>query len=182
MRRFVFLHTLAALAAGLVLGCADGSNPTDLGGDLTPAYRSEEAQAVVRFTRQEPFEFVVESPCTGKMVDFAGEIVEQVTSIGPQELLDQGIALHFEDHAVISGTGTERVTGTTYAIRQVVNFGFNSPALEAMNLTQRFQTTIRAISGGRADNFLVHVRFHLTVLPSGEVATVADITSAQCRG
>jgi hypothetical protein len=74
------------------------------------------------------------------------------------------------------------VPGTTYFIRQVVNFGFNSPTLEAINVTERFQTTIHAITRGSGENFLIHVRFHRTVLPSGEVATTFEVVSAKCPG
>ena len=106
MPRLLLLPT-TALVGALVLGCTDQSTPTGPRGDpaLSPANL---AQAVVRFTRQEPFAFDVESPCTGELIHFTGEIKEQVTSVGPQELLDQGSALHFEDHAVISGRAPGR--------------------------------------------------------------------------
>jgi hypothetical protein len=182
MRR-PFLLSTAALAGALTLalGCTDQPAPTGPAG--APAPRPNfDAQATLHFTSRRPLAFDVVSPCTGELVHFSGELFEQVTAVGPQELLDQGQALRFENQAVTSGTGTGAVTGTTYFIRDVLHFGINSPTLEALNFTLTFQETIHAITRGPGENFLIHVSIHVTVLPSGEIATTFEVVSAECRG
>jgi hypothetical protein len=182
MRR-PFLLSTAALAGALTLalGCTDQPAPTGPAGDPAPRPNLA-AQATVHSTTRQPFAFDVVSPCTGELVHFIGERFEQVTAVGPQELLDQGLALRFEDQAVFSGTGTGAVTGTTYFTRDVLHFGINSPTAEAVNFTLTFQETIHAITRDPGENFLIQVSIQVTVLPSGEIATSFEVVSAQCRG
>jgi hypothetical protein len=183
MRRSFLLSTAAiASTLTLALGCADQPTPTGVAGDPTLAPPQFERQAVDRFTRRGPWEEDITNPCTGAVIHFVGEIKEQSTAVGPQELLDQGFNIHFEDQTLLTGTGTDPVSGATYFIRRQVHFSFNSPTIEAVNLTQSFRTTVQAVTRGPGDNFLLHLRFHLTVLPSGEVATVFEVESAECRG
>ena len=72
------------------------------------------------------------------------------------------------------------MNGVTYTIRRTVRFGFESPTPEAPNFTNTFLTTVRTVTPG-PDNFVIHFRFHITVLPNGEVATVFEGESAECR-
>jgi hypothetical protein len=65
---------------------------------------------------------------------------------------------------------------------RAVHFGFNSPTLEALKLNTMFQTTVRAVTTGAAENFLIRIRVHVTFLPSGEMKTVVEEESAECRG
>ena len=172
------LH-LAVFAAALA-GCDRAAVPTDPAGALPPP--SFAAQATLHFTNQRPEAFNITSPCSGGEIAFMGELREQVTAVGPQELLDQGRALRFENQAIVSGTGTDPVTGTTYYIRDVLHFGINSPTVEALSFTQTFQETLHAVSRGSGENFLIHVLFHMTALPSGEIASSIDVVRAECQG
>ena len=83
---------------------------------------------------------------------------------------------------VFSGTGTGTVTGTTYSGRRAFHASVNSPSVEAPNFVFTIETTLLAISKGPDENFTIHFRLHITVLPSGEVATEVELESAECRG
>jgi hypothetical protein len=180
MRRSFLSAT--AFAGALALGCTDQPAPTATGGDPALSSPSLARQAVSRFTRREPWEEDILNPCTGDVVHFTGEIKEQATFVGPPDLLEQGSALHIEDQTLLSGTGIDAGTGTMYSVRRSFHLSFNSPTLEASNFTQTINTTVRAITQGPDENFVIHFRFHITVLPNGEVATVAEVDSAECRG
>jgi hypothetical protein len=172
----LFHFPLLALA---LAGCDRATQPSDPAAASSPSLA---AQATVHFIIREPLLFEITSPCTGQLIQFTGERFEQITAVGPQELLDQGIALRFEDQALFTGTGTEPVTGTAYYFRDVLHFGINSPTAEALNFTQTFQETLHATSPGSGQNFLIHVLIHVTVLPNGEVATSFEAVSAACQG
>ena len=182
MRPSYLVTTRLATALTFALGCADEPAATGPGAEPSLSPPSMERMAVDRFTRREPFEEDITNPCTGGLIHFTGEIKEQVTSVAPEELLEQGLALHIEDQALLTGTGTDPVNGVTYTIRRTVHFGSESPTLEAPNFTNTFVTTVRGVTQGQEDNFLLHITFHLTVLPSGEVATEVVVESAECRG
>ena len=183
MRRSLLLMPSAALTTALSLGCATEPTSSRLEGIPGAAPQvAAERTGVDRLTRREPWEDDITNPCTGAVIHFVGEIKEQRVAVGPQELLDQGLALHTEDHTLLTGTGTDPVSGATYSIRFVINFGFNSPTLEALNITLRDQTMVRGVTTGSGENFLVRFIVHVTVLPSGEVASEFVIDSAECRG
>jgi hypothetical protein len=173
MRRS-FLLTSTALAGALALGCTDQPTPTGPPGDPALSPPALERQTVEHFTFREPFEEDVISPCTGEVVHFTGELFEQLTRLA------EGI--HFEDQTLLSGTGTGTVTGTTYSVRRAFHASFNSPSVEAANFTLTVETTVRGITAGPDENFIIHFRLHITVLPSGEVATEVEVESAECRG
>jgi hypothetical protein len=174
MRRVSLLTAALAGCLSLVLGCGDEPTPTGPYDQpaLVPAHL--ESQAVQHFTRRGPFEEDVTNPCTGGLVHFTGEIKEQQTVVGPD--------IHAEDQTLLTGTGTDPVNGVTYSIRRTFHFSFNSPSVEAANFTETVNTTVSGITPGPGANFLLHLRFHLTVLPSGEVATEVTADSAECRG
>jgi hypothetical protein len=173
MRRSFLLST-AALAGALALGCTDQPTPTGPPGDPALSPPALERQTVEHFTFREPFEEDVISPCTGEVVHFTGELFEQQTHLEGD--------IHVEQNVVLSGTGTGTVTGTTYSGRQAFHLSFNSPSVEAGNFTLTVETTLRAITAGPNENFIIHFRLHITALPSGEFATEVEVESAECRG
>jgi hypothetical protein len=182
MSRSLLLLPSAALVGALALGCGYESTPTDPLDDPTATSGIAAEMAVDRLMRRGPWEEDITNPCTGGLIHFTGEIKEQRTAVGPQELLDQGSSLHSEDQTLLTGTGTDPVTGATYSIHRTLHSGFNSPTLEALNLTITFQTTVRAVTSGPGENFLIRIQFHVTFLPNGEVKTVVEHESAECRG
>ena len=173
MRRS-FLLTSTVLAGALALGCTDQPIPTGPSGDPALSPPALERQTVEHLTFREPWEADVISPCTGEVVHFTGELFEQQTTLAGD--------FHTEHNVVLTGTGTGTVTGTTYTGREVFHFGLNSPSVEAPNFVLTIKTTLRAITEGPDENFIIHLRLHVTVLPSGEFVTEVEVESAECLG
>ena len=168
---------LVTLAAALP-GCSD--TPAEPAGVAPPPVAA--AVATDHTVTRSTFTFVYQNPCNGENVAFTGERVEQITAVGPQELLDQGLALRFEDQTRITGTGVGEETGTVYRIRDLIHFGVRSPSAEALNFTEVFNEKIHAIAQGSTGNFVIHANFHVTVLPNGRIATSFGPVTAQCGG
>jgi hypothetical protein len=173
MRRSLLLSP-AVLAGALALGCTDQSTPTGPESVPTLSPPALERQTVEHFTFREPWEADVISPCTGEVIHFTGELFEKQTHLAGD--------IHVEQQVVLSGTGTGTVTGTTYIGRQAFHLSFNSPSVEAPNFVFTIKSTLRAITAGPGQNFIIHLSLHITVLPSGETATEVAVDSAECRG
>ena len=178
MRRLVTLQSTLGLT--LLLAACNGADTT--AEPMAPASDVTAAVIAVHFVNPGTFAFDIENPCTGETVSFSGERFEQITAVGTQELLEQGQAFRCEDQASLSGIGTGTSSGTEYRIRDVIHFGIRSPSAEALNFTQVFNERIQAIAQGSADDFFIHVNFHVTVLPDGRIVTEFEQFDAVCVG
>jgi hypothetical protein len=90
---------------------------------------------------------------------------------------DQG-GLHVQQHFQPQGvSGTGLTTGDDYRGAGVTRTEFNAAAAFELTSINNF----RIIGEGPDNNFLVHSNFHLTVTPSGDVTTVVDNFSVECR-
>jgi hypothetical protein len=172
------------LAAGLATACESATDPrtaTDSGGpaDFQPSVTQQ-----LRF--QAPFtgEIAAEdNACTGEAILLTGKTTYHETDItDTQEDLDQGLDLHYVVQLVVDATGVGAVTGTQYAIHEVLQNLFDSPNIPAPQSTLTFQDALHAISQGPGGNLLIRAVFHVSVLPSGEFKVTRDGFSAVCQG
>jgi hypothetical protein len=161
----------ALIAAVVTLACTDQTAPTD-DADPSPSY----ARSTSHFTIREQLSDIIESPCTGELIPFTARRFEE-TNVVEQEAI-----LHFEVTESISGGGEAEGTGTHYLVYDVSHFSFQTPNLSSpqVNLFD-MPHTIKLISQGGGENFLEHVVFHFTVLPSGVVTTTVDFDKGECR-
>src|SRR4051794_17655662 len=74
------------LGSALVVACRDNTAPS---AEVRPQEPSLAAQQTKHITLQEPFAFDAQSPCTGELIHFTGLDVEQITVVGPPELLNR---------------------------------------------------------------------------------------------
>jgi hypothetical protein len=169
LRPLVFIMLLGPLVA-----CDEPTGAAE--SDIAPESSSLAAQSTSHFTIREQLADVIESPCTGEVIPFTATRFEETN------VVEQSDILHFEVTESISGSGTAEVTGTRYLVYDVSHFSFQIPGVSAPqgNLFD-MPHTIKLISQGGRENFLEHVVFHLTVLPSGEVKTTVDFDKAECR-
>jgi hypothetical protein len=98
-------------------------------------------------------------------------------------VVESADVLHFEVTESISGSGSAEGTGMGYLVYDVSHFSFQaprptSPQVNLFNMPH----TIKLISQGGGQNFLEHVVFHVTVLPSGDLRTTVDFDKGECRG
>ena len=90
---------------------------------------------------------------------------------------DQGglhVMQHFQPQGV-SGVGLQ--TGDSYQGTGVTRSGFNATA----GLESTYVNNFRIIGQGPNNNSLVHSVFHVTITPNGDVSTVVDNFSVECR-
>ena len=168
------LSSITVLVA--LLACDLPSGPVESGSAV--ASPSLAAQSASHFTiREQLMTEIFPSPCNGELVPFAATRFEEIN------VVEQGDVLHFEVTESISGSGIAEGTGTRYVVRDVSHFSFQTPNLTSpqVNLFD-MPHTIKLISQGGNQNFLEHVVFHVTVLPSGEVKTTVEFDNAECRG
>jgi hypothetical protein len=166
------------LGSALLVACSDNTAPS---AETKPEEPSLAAQQTKHITLQQPFAFDAQSPCTGELIHFTGLDVEQITVVGPPELLEQGIQLHIEQKGSLTGTGTA-ASGRTYSLNDVFHFGFNSPSVAATQASVTYVETLRAVSPEPGQSFMLRFAFHTTVLPSGEVKTTFDTATGKCIG
>jgi hypothetical protein len=167
------LSSITLLVA--LLACDLASGPVESGSTVAPP--SLAAQSVGHFTIREQLTDIFPSPCTGEVIPFTARRFEETN------VVEQGDVLHFEVTESISGSGTAEGTGTRYLVYDVSHFSFQTPNVTSpqANLFD-MPHTIKLISQGGNQNFLEHVVFHVTALPSGEVKTTVEFDNAECRG
>jgi hypothetical protein len=136
------------------------------------------AQAMTVTTNEQiPFATVVLVPCAN---DGAGELVELSGTLHvlSHVTIDAQGGLHVKQHAQPQGiSGIGLTTGDSYRGTGVTQSEFNATAAEE----QTFINNFRIIGQGPDNNFLVHSTFHVTVNANGEVTTVVDNFSVECR-
>src|SRR5215218_769809 len=93
--RSLTLTGTAILTAALLTGCGAEAGPTaenipGLTADATDHNVADHFKIVV------PGIFDVENPCNGELIILSGEEIDQLTLVGPREVLDAGGFLHME--------------------------------------------------------------------------------------
>jgi hypothetical protein len=121
---------------------------------------------------------VVENPCTGGLVEVAGE--EQIVINGVTTDPTKGY-LHYDVSTTASGTGLG-ADGTKYVFDNSEHFVLESPNFPSPETVITSKGSFEFISTDGSPNFVEHVVFHLTILPSGEFKTTTDFDRAECRG
>lgn len=153
--------TLLAITAIALAGAAGA------GAQATTVTTNEQVPITV-------FAFV---PCAN---DGAGELVVLTGTLHvlTHVTIDDQGGLHVKQHFQPQGlSGVGLTTGDTYRGTGVTQTEFNATAATEQTSINNF----RIIGQGRDNNFLVHSTFHVTVNANGEVTTVVDNFSAECR-
>lgn len=153
--------TLLAITAIALAGAAGA------GAQATTVTTNEQVPITV-------FAFV---PCAN---DGAGELVVLTGTLHvlTHVTIDDQGGLHVKQHFQPQGlSGVGLTTGDTYRGTGVTQTEFNATAATEQTSINNF----RIIGQGRDNNFLVHSTFHVTVNANGEVTTVVDNFSTECR-
>lgn len=153
--------TLLAITAIALAGAAGA------GAQATTVTTNEQVPITV-------FAFV---PCAN---DGAGELVVLTGTLHvlTHVTIDDQGGLHVKQHFQPQGlSGVGLTTGDTYRGTGVTQTEFNATAATEQTSINNF----RIIGQGPDNNFLVHSTFHVTVNANGEVTTVVDNFSAECR-
>lgn len=122
-----------------------------------------------------PFATVVgDNPCTGESVAVEGTLlVVARTTTGPSGTLSSGVVVVPTD---VTAIGTE--TGTAYGYHGATTSSFTLH--DGTSVTDT--STIVLTQPGSGAELLVHLLFHETLTPTGEVATVVEGGGATCAG
>jgi hypothetical protein len=155
------IATLLAVAAPALAGAAAA------GAEATTVTTNEQVPVTV-------FAFV---PCAN---DGAGELVVLTGTLHvlTHVTTDAQGGLHVKQHFQPQGiSGTGLTTGDTYHGTGVTQTAFNATAGTEQTSINNF----RIIGQGPDNNYLVHATFHVTVTPSGDVTTIVDNFSVECR-
>jgi hypothetical protein len=172
MRALALIGT-AILASAFGTGCSPESGPTAENGSTLEAVTSKTAQ---HFSSNTPLdEIFFDSPCNGEDIHMTGTLSAEDTFYGTTDYF-----LHHELQVVVSETGTGLTTGATYSSHDVNHESFNSPTLEAPNLTFTYGETYYFISPTRGLSFRGQFAFHFVALPSGEFKVTRDVGSLEC--
>jgi hypothetical protein len=177
--RIPTLTGVAMLTAALVTGCGAESGPTaenvpGLTADATDHNVAEHFKSVV------PGVFDVENPCNGELIILSGEEIDQLTLVGPREVLDAGGFLHLEFQQQVRATGTGLETGATYTLKDMLHESFNSPNEPAPHFTFSSHGTSHVTSDRPGLSFAIHSVFHF-VIPSGKDFKVTrEVESVTC--
>lgn len=153
--------TLLAITAIALAGAAGA------GAQATTVTTNEQVPITV-------FAFV---PCAN---DGAGELVLLTGTLHvlTHVTIDDQGGLHVKQHFQPQGlSGVGLTTGDTYRGTGVTQTEFNATAATEQTSINNF----RIIGQGPDNNFLVHSTFHVTVNANGEVTTVVDNFSTECR-
>jgi hypothetical protein len=136
------------------------------------------AQATTVTTNEQvPITLFAFVPCAN---DGAGELVELTGTLHllSHVTIDAQGGLHVKQHAQPQGvSGIGLTTGDRYQGTGVTQSQFNATAA----VEETFINNFRIIGQGPDNNFLVHSTFHVTVNANGEVTTVVDNFSIECR-
>ncbi len=159
MKRTIALAFVAAVAA------------------LAGAASAPAAATTVTTNEQVPVTVFAFVPCAN---DGAGELVILTGTLHvlTHVTIDDQGGLHVRQQFQpqnVSGTGL--TTGDTYRGTGITETEFNATAA----LEQTSINNFRIIGQGPDNNFLVHSTTHVTITPNGDVATVVDNSSIECR-
>lgn len=143
---------------------------------LAFAYTPAFAQASTTTTNEEiEFTSSLPNPCNGDVVTFQGtmHVTNSVTT-------DANGGFHLKTHVNYQGvSGTGSPSGINYNVRTSTNETLND------NDAGQFETTviqtIKLISQGSAQNYFIHIVFHITVNAAGETTSEVTETRIECR-
>jgi hypothetical protein len=159
VKRTVAIY-LTAVAAALAGAAAAGAEAT-----------------TVTTNEQIPIVLLAFVPCAN---DGAGELVllEGTLHVLTHVTIDDQGGLHVKQHFQPQGiSGVGLTTGDKYQATGVTQDEFNATA----GFEETFINNFRIIGQGPDNNLLVHETFHVTVTPNGDVTTVVDNISIECR-
>jgi len=135
--------------------------------------QAQAASTTIKFSDSFPFSFF--NNCTGEVVS---GVVSVKTTV--HETIDASGGFHFHFHDVFRGTAVGETSGIKYVGPQTDHESFHVSSSGALEDT--FTLNFRFISQGSADNILLHILFHITITPNGDVTSeIANITDV-CRG
>lgn len=144
---------------------------------LAGATAAGAAATTVTTNEQVPVTVFAFVPCAN---DGAGELVVLTGTLHvlTHVTIDDQGGLHVRQHFQPQGiSGAGLTTGDTYRGTGVTQTEFNATAGTEQTSINNF----RIIGQGPENNLLVHSTFHVTVTPNGDVTTVADNASVECR-
>jgi hypothetical protein len=179
--RSLTLTGAAILTAALLTGCGAEAGPTaenipGLTADATDHNVADHFKIVV------PGIFDVENPCNGELIILSGEEIDQLTLVGPREVLDAGGFLHMEFQQQVRATGTGLETGATYTLKDMLHENFETPNEPAPHLTFSSHGTSHVTSDLPGLSFDIHSVFHI-VIPSGKDFKVTrEVERVTCGG
>ena len=177
--RSLTLTGAAMLTAALLTGCGAEAGPTAENIPGLTAHATDHNVAD-HFKIVVPGIFDVENPCNGELIILSGEEIDQLTLVGPREVLDAGGFLHMEFQQQVRATGTGLETGATYTLKDMLHENFESPN-EAPHLTFSSHGTSHVTSDLPGLSFDIHSVFHI-VIPSGKDFKVTrEVESVTCR-
>ncbi len=163
----------AMLAAALMTGCGDESGPT---AENQPALTADATTTATHTSSITPLDEIFVSPCNGEGIHVTGTLRAEDNFVGTSDYF-----LHHELQVVVSETGTGLTTGASYRSHDVNHESFNSPTLEAPNLTFTFHETFYFISTTPGLSFRGQFFEHFVALPSGDFKITRDVGSLECR-
>lgn len=165
----------AIVAAALLIGCGADSGPT-AEDEATLVARASAPYTASHSSSVTPLdEIFFDSPCNGEDIHMVGTLSAEDTFIGTADYF-----LHHELQVVVSETGTGLTTGATYRSHDVNHESFDSPTLEAPNLTFTYGETYYFISPTPGLSFRGQFAFHFVALPSGDFKVTRDVGSLKC--
>ena len=144
---------------------------------LTSLTLTTPAKATVVTTVNEvtPISVNVFNPCSGELLTLTGTL-HTVRTVIFSDSGQTSIYYHFQRN--LSGLSLAGVSYYGSGINQG-HASFSSPEDKPYETTS--VTTLRIISQGAEDNFLLHVNSHLTVNADGTITVSHNFFSSQCR-
>jgi hypothetical protein len=161
----------AMLSVAFIAGCNSSTSPTTA--DTVNPGAGGLAAAPIHESQFLELDETYVNPCNGETVHLTG------TLVGTSNNVDY---LHLEFHATIAETGTGLTTGTSYTSHSTFNEVFNSPTVDALNVSYSFRDAVHVISSSPRLSFTIKHTFHVVVLPSGEILVTKELDSATCQG
>jgi hypothetical protein len=116
------------------------------------------------------------NPCSGEDVEFVEGQMHTVIATGA----DQGGGVHYNDHVNFAGVrGVGLTSGDEYVVPYSTSFSLQTTNGATTNTAVQ---TFQIIRTGSEDDYLLQVRYHLTVKPDGEVAVEHIGLEMSCKG
>jgi len=134
---------------------------------------AQAASTTIKFSDSFPFSFF--NNCTGEVVS---GVVSVKTTV--HETIDAKGGYHFHFHDVFNGRAVGETSGIQYVGPQTDHESFHVSS--SGGLEDTFTLNFRFISRGKADNILLHILFHVTITPNGDVTSEIDNITDVCRG
>ena len=135
--------------------------------------QAQAANTTFKFSDSFPFSFF--NNCTGEVVS---GVVSFKTTV--HETIDASGGYHFHLHEVYNGRAVGETSGIQYVGPQTDHESFHVSSRGALEDT--YTLNFRFISQGSADNILLHILFHITITPNGDVTSEIENITDVCRG